>query len=68
MDPQQYQYYTQSIQLCNKRINQLENDRDNARRCFTGDMLTAYRKSAERAIQEVKKVRSALYTAQSLQQ
>ena len=68
MDPQQYQYFTQSIQLCNKLINQLENDRDSARRCFTGDMLTSYRKSTEKALQEIRKVRSALYAAQSLQQ
>lgn len=68
MDPQQYNYYSESIMLCNKLINQLENDRDSAQLCFKGEMLTAYRKSTDKALQQIRRVRTLLQSVQAAQQ
>lgn len=68
MDPQQYSAYLESIALCKKLINQLREDRAEMRRCMQGDMLKAYEKATDKAIDEVEKIQKDLRRIQSMQQ
>ena len=67
MDPRQYNYYNESISLCNRLINQLENDKDSAALCFKGEMLSKYKRNTELALAEARRVRAMLQSVQAMQ-
>ena len=68
MNPQQYQFYNESIQYCDKLKNQLESEKESIRRCFHGDPLKAYIKATDEAIKRVQQIKNTLQSLQSMQQ
>lgn len=60
MDPQQYLALTESIQLCNQLLNEMEADKDRIAACVSGSLRTAYLEANDQATQEIKKLRTLL--------
>ena len=68
MDPTQFYHYNESIQYCNKLLNQLEREKDTIRGCFQGEPLKAYLEATDEAIRRVKKIKNQLQSLQAMQQ
>lgn len=67
MDPNQIQYYNDSIQYCNKLRGLLEKEKDTIRNCFRDEPLRAYLDATDEAIKRTKMIRNALDTLQVMQ-
>ncbi len=67
MNPEQYSAYSESLSLCRKLLWQLEQDRENISECMSGEILTAYLKSLDTAVQKVHNIISKLNELQNMQ-
>lgn len=68
MNPNQIQYYNDSIQYCSKLLSLLEREKDTIRTCFKGELLQAYLDATEETIRRTKQVRESLQALQTMQQ
>lgn len=67
MNPNQIQYYSNSIQYCNKLLGMLDKEKDTIRNCFRDEPLRAYLSATDEAINRTKMIRKALETLQTMQ-
>lgn len=67
MNPNQIQYYNDSIQYCNKLLGLLEKEKDTIRSCFRDEPLRAYLSATDEAIKRTKMIRNTLQYLQAKQ-
>lgn len=60
MDRQQYIALTESLQLCNQLLLEMEADKDRIAACVSGDLREAFLQANGQATQEIKRLLTLL--------
>lgn len=64
MDEKAIMYKEEGLMLCNRLINELESNIDDARRFFGGELNKAYVQANDKALEQARSIRNRLRSIQ----